>query len=414
MINLKTLWKVLTDKFISFPLLNIPNKALSLNEDFEPVWVDFPKGTSIGTDLENSGTKLALKVDDQGNGYVQLNSGVLTYKGSVTGNYPDALDAISNPQNGDVYSLKADESDENAPEYVYVLKDGDTGRWEYFGSKFTQQDVYWSKPTDADENWNGKLLRNSPTLSKVATSGSYADLDNLPTLSLSKPTNEKNGSIQIGNTTIDIEKANAVTKDSDDILVSKAYVDARDTAVQNLIPTNYVSEITINSDETPLRGQVNLTIPTVPIKKIQVDGVDQNPDTNGLVNLTTPDIPIKAVQVDGTALNADDKGAVNIKSSQYFADNLEYEANANLDISNFITEQNPDHYYEKTVLIHNKSDNDITLGLPTDTSVTIIPMTSFPLTVGGQKYAEIVATYYPAKGEKPAILTFNGGVQVQV
>jgi len=87
---------------------------------------------------------------------------------------------------------------------------------------------------------------------------------------------------------------------------------------------------------------------------------------------------------------------------------LEYDSNATLDISNFIPELTPDHCYEKTVLIYNKSNNDITLELPTSTSVAIIPMTSFPLTVGGNKYAEIVATYYPK--EPKSILTINGGV----
>lgn len=415
--------------FIKFPIINYPNKALSLDENFNPVWVDF-----IGTNGNNSGKKLALRKDDQGNGYVETDSTLFSYKGVITGTLDDLKDKTKTE--GDVWTLRSKNSSDEGIEYVCVKKEENLV-WEYLGEKFVQQDVYWEKPEGEGDGWKGKLLQNSPQLATVATSGSYNDLSDkpeIPSITITKPTNNNiDGSIKVDNTTINIKSADTVS-DGDDILVSKAYVDAKDSALNNAIPKKYVTEIQVNRDETGQSGVVALTIPQiyidttlyspedtgkvtlpkypdVPIKQITVDGNTVNPTDSGVVALTTPNIPIKTVKVDGTALNADADGAVNIKSSQYFANSLEYASNATLDISNFITESNTDHYYEKTVLIYNKSNNDITLGLPTSTSVAIIPMTSFPLTVGGNKYAEIVVTYYPKETGK-SILTINGGVQV--
>lgn len=372
-----------------------------------------------------SNKTIPLKLDESNKAYIELPTGLLTYKGSVE-NY-DNLPTTGNT-NGDVYSVK----DNFGEEYVWIVKDGSNGNWEYLGEKFVQQDVYWEKPEGEGEGWKGKLLQNRPQLATVATSGSYNDLSDkpeIPSITITKPTNNIDGSIKVDNTTINIKSADTVSE-GDDILVSKAYVDA-------LIPTDYISKITLNGVSVTGSATINtlkaikfsdnlevsngeyvvnedriVTLPKypdVPIKQITVDGDTVNP-TDGVVALTTPNIPIKTVKVDGTALNADANGAVNIKSSQYFANSLEYDSNATLDISNFIPEPTPDHCYEKTVLIYNKSDNDITLDLPTNTSVAIIHMTSFPLTVGGNKYAEIVATYYPK--EPKSILTINGGVQV--
>ena len=373
-----------------------------------------------------SNKTIPLKLDESNKAYIELPTGLLTYKGSVE-NY-DNLPTTGNT-NGDVYSVK----DNFGEEYVWIVKDGSNGNWEYLGEKFVQQDVYWEKPEGEGEGWKGKLLQNRPQLAAVATSGSYNDLSDrpeIPSITINKPTNNTDGSIKVGDNSISIKSSKTVST-GDDILVSKAYVDA-------LIPTDYISKITLNGVSVTGSATINtlkaikfsdnlevsngeyvvntdriVTLPKypdVPIKQITVDGDTVNPTDSGVVALTTPNIPIKTVKVDGTALTVDDQGAVNIKSSQYFANSLECESNATLDISNFITEQNPDHYYEKTVLIYNKSNNDITLELPTSTSVAIIPMTSFPLTVGGNKYAEIVATYYPK--EAKSILTINGGVQV--
>lgn len=411
--------------FIKFPIINYPNKALSLDENFNPVWVDF-----IGTNGNNSGKKLALRKDDQGNGYVETDSTLFSYKGVITGTLDDLKDKTKTE--GDVWTLRSKNSSDEGIEYVCVKKEENLV-WEYLGEKFVQQDVYWEKPEGEGEGWKGKLLQNRPQLATVATSGSYNDLSDkpeIPSITITKPTNNIDGSIKVDNTTINIKSADTVSE-GDDILVSKAYVDA-------LIPTDYISKITLNGTSVTGSATINtlkaikfsdslevsngeyvvnedriVTLPKypdVPIKQITVDGDTVNPTESGVVALTTPNIPIKTVKVDGTALNTDADGAVNIKSSQYFANSLEYNSNAILDISNFITESNTDHYYEKTVLIYNKSDNDITLELPTSTSVAIIPMTSFPLTVGGNKYAEIVATYYPK--EAKSILTINGGVQV--
>ena len=372
-----------------------------------------------------SNKTIPLKLDESNKAYIELPTGLLTYKGSVE-NY-DNLPTTGNT-NGDVYSVK----DNFGEEYVWIVKDGSNGNWEYLGEKFVQQDVYWEKPEGEGEGWKGKLLQNRPQLAAVATSGSYNDLSDrpeIPSITINKPTNNTDGSIKVGDNSISIKSSKTVST-GDDILVSKAYVDA-------LIPTDYISKITLNGVSVTGSATINtlkaikfsdnlevsngeyvvnedriVTLPKypdVPIKQITVDGDTVNP-TDGVVALTTPNIPIKTVKVDGTALNADANGAVNIKSSQYFANSLEYDSNATLDISNFIPELTPDHCYEKTVLIYNKSNNDITLELPTSTSVAIIPMTSFPLTVGGNKYAEIVATYYPK--EPKSILTINGGVQV--
>ena len=430
--DLRSLWFLIKRKFISYPTYSTPNKALSLDENFNPVWVDFPG--AIGTNYTSNGVNIALKTDESGNGYVTLPSEILSYKGVYVGSYDNLtsgnIEGLKTPNNGWVITLKPDENSDGA-EYVYV---SDKKTWEYLGEKFVQQDVYWEKPANAGEGWKGKLLQNRPQLAAVATSGSYNDLSDrpeIPSITINKPTNNTDGSIKVGDNSISIKSSKTVST-GDDILVSKAYVDA-------LIPTDYISKITLNGVSVTGSATINtlkaikfsdnlevsngeyvvntdriVTLPKypdVPIKQITVDGDTVNPTDSGVVALTTPNIPIKTVKVDGTALNADANGAVNIKSSQYFADNLECESNATLDISNFITEQNPDHYYEKTVLIYNKSNNDITLELPTNTSVAIIPMTSFPLTVGGKKYAEIVVTYYPKETGK-SILTINGGVQV--
>ena len=428
--DLRSLWFLIKRKFISYPTYSTPNKALSLDENFNPVWVDFPG--AIGTNYTSNGVNIALKTDESGNGYVTLPSEILSYKGVYVGSYDNLtsgnIEGLKTPNNGWVITLKPDENSDGA-EYVYV---SDKKTWEYLGEKFVQQDVYWEKPEGEGEGWKGKLLQNRPQLATVATSGSYNDLSDkpeIPSITITKPTNNIDGSIKVDNTTINIKSADTVSE-GDDILVSKAYVDA-------LIPTDYISKITLNGTSVTGSATINtlkaikfsdslevsngeyvvnedriVTLPKypdVPIKQITVDGDTVNP-TDGVVALTTPNIPIKTVKVDGTALNADANGAVNIKSSQYFANSLEYDSNATLDISNFIPEPTPDHCYEKTVLIYNKSDNDITLDLPTNTSVAIIHMTSFPLTVGGNKYAEIVATYYPK--EPKSILTINGGVQV--
>lgn len=413
MIDLKTLWKVLTDKFISFPLSNYSNKALSLNENFEPVWLDFP-GT-IGTAGENSGTTLALKTDSNGNGYVRMNSGLLTYKGSITGTIDD-LKKIENPSNGDVYSLKANDSDDNAPEYVYVKKESEQGYWEYFGKKFQQAQANLGE-TNAE---SASYVKGKETL----FDGKYTSLTLTPTIT--KPTILANGNITLDTSNIiDIKNASAIAKGTD-ILASQAYVDERTPTIQlnntdvtktedGKLNIQAITSVEIGeSDEISTEGgKVTLPkYPTVPITQINVDNTEVQPD-NGVVNISLPNVPIKSISLGGTSLSPDDNGNVNIPPSQYF-DNLEYENSPNLDISNFITETPfPTHHYEKTILIYNKSANDITVTLPSDNdSVDIIRMTE-ALAVPSGKYCEVVGTYWPSNqdGGKPK-LTINGGVQV--
>lgn len=415
--NLTTFWEMISRAFIKYPSRNTSNKALSLDSNFQPIWIDFPSGTSIGTAGTNSGTNLALKIDIDGNGYVQMNSGLLTYKGSIIGSI-DALQNIKDPANGDVYSLKANDSDDNAPEYVYVQKDSEAGYWEYFGKKFQQVKSDWNQT----DNNQPSFIENKPEL----FDGNYSSLTGVPTLSITKPTSNADGSITLGSSSISI-KNHTTVKSGADILVSQAYVDAKDTAIQSSIPTQYVKKITVNGDESGQSGEVSLTIPqifiaeteykpdvagkvTLPkypevlIEEIQVDEIKVIP-SNGIVKLTTPDIPIKSIKVGNTNLTPDNQ-AVTIPETLQFA-TKDPSSNLSLAISDFVTDT-PTYTYEKTILIHNTSTDSVTVSLPATTEdCTVVPMTE-SLSVPAGKYCEVVGTYYHDK----KILTINGGVQV--
>lgn len=358
--NLKTIFSRM---FIAFPLLNTPNKALSLDENFNPVWVDF-----IGTNGDNNGKKLALRKDDQGNGYVETDSTLFSYKGVITG----TLDDLKNKSKteGDVWTLRSKNSSDEGIEYVCVKK-GEDLVWEYLGEKFVQQDVYWEKPSDADDNWQGKLLQNAPTLS------------------ITKPNTQQNGQIQLGDATIDIKKATAVTTGTDDILASQAYVDER------------TPEIQLNGTEVHAsNGKLNIQA----ITSVIITGGSVT-TSDGTVTLPKyPDVPIKSIYIGGTQQSPDNTGQVTLPQTQQFGTN----STGNLTIGDFVPSTTPTYNYEKTILIINSGDSDMTVGFPeSNDDVTVIKMIS-DLTIPVNKHGEVVGTYYYDK----KILTINGGVEV--
>lgn len=353
--------------------------------------------------------ELPLKLDTNHRAYVELPTGLLTYKGSV--NTYDELPAENNT-NGDVYSV----ADNFGAEYVWIVKDDEKGNWEYLGEKFKQVQADLNE-TNAE---SASYVKGKETL----FDGKYTSLTLTPTIT--KPTISANGKITLDTSNIiDIKNASAIAKGTD-ILASQAYVDERTPTIQlnntdvtktedGKLNIQAITSVEIGeSDEISTEGgKVTLPkYPTVPITQINVDNTQANPD-NGVVSISLPEVPIKSISLGDTALTPNDDGNVNIPPSQYFA-NLEYENSPNLDISNFITETPfPTHHYEKTILIYNKSANDITVTLPSDNdSVDIIRMTE-ALAVPPGKYCEVVGTYWPSNqdGDKPK-LTINGGVQV--
>ena len=380
--------------FIKFPIINYPNKALSLDKNFNPVWVDF-----IGTNGNNSGKKLALRKDDQGNGYVETDSTLFSYKGVITGTLDDLK--YKTKTEGDVWTLRSKNSSDEGIEYVCVKKEENLV-WEYLGEKFVQQDVYWEKPEGEGEGWKGKLLQNRPQLATVATSGSYNDLSDkpeIPSITITKPTNNINGSIKVDNTTINIKSADTVSV-GDDILVSKAYVDAKDSALNNAIPKKYVTEIQVNGDETGQSGVVALTIP-----QIYIDTTPYSPEDTGKVTLPKyPDVPIKSIYIGGTQQSPDGAGKVTLPQTQQFGTNN----TGTLTVTDFVPSTAPTYNYEKTILITNNGESDMSITFPQSTnSVSVIKMIS-DLTIPASKHGEVVGTYY----HDSKILTINGGVQV--
>lgn len=343
-----------------------------------------------------SNKTIPLKLDESNKAYIELPTGLLTYKGSVE-NYDD-LPTTGNT-NGDVYSVK----DNFGEEYVWIVKDGSNGNWEYLGEKFVQQDVYWEKPEGEGEGWKGKLLQNRPQLATVATSGSYNDLSDkpeIPSITITKPTNNNiDGSIKVDNTTINIKSADTVS-DGDDILVSKAYVDAKDSALNNAIPKKYVTEIQVNGDETGQSGVVALTIP-----QIYIDTTLYSPEDTGKVTLPKyPDVPIKSIYIGETQQSPDGAGKVTLPQTQQFGTNN----TGTLTVTDFVPSTAPTYNYEKTILITNNGESDMSITFPQSTnSVSVIKMIS-DLTIPASKHGEVVGTYY----HDSKILTINGGVQV--
>lgn len=399
--DLRSLWFLIKRKFISYPTYSTPNKALSLDENFNPVWVDFPG--AIGTNYTSNGVNIALKTDESGNGYVTLPSEILSYKGVYVGSYDNLtsgnIEGLKTPNNGWVITLKPDENSDGA-EYVYV---SDKKTWEYLGEKFVQQDVYWEKPEGEGEGWKGKQLQNRPQLATVATSGSYNDLSDkpeIPSITITKPTNNNtDGSIKVDNTTINIKSADTVS-DGDDILVSKAYVDAKDSALNNAIPKKYVTEIQVNGDETGQSGVVALTIP-----QIYIDTTLYSPEDTGKVTLPKyPDVPIKSIYIGETQQSPDGAGKVTLPQTQQFGTNN----TGTLTVTDFVPSTAPTYNYEKTILITNNGESDMSITFPQSTnSVSVIKMIS-DLTIPASKHGEVVGTYY----HDSKILTINGGVQV--
>lgn len=397
--DLRSLWFLIKRKFISYPTYSTPNKALSLDENFNPVWVDFPG--AIGTNYTSNGVNIALKTDESGNGYVTLPSEILSYKGVYVGSYDNLtsgnIEGLKTPNNGWVITLKPDENSDGA-EYVYV---SDKKTWEYLGEKFVQQDVYWEKPEGEGEGWKGKLLQNRPQLAAVATSGSYNDLSDrpeIPSITINKPTNNNiDGSIKVDNTTINIKSADTVS-DGDDILVSKAYVDA-------LIPTDYISKITLNGVSVTGSATIN-TLKAIKFSdNLEVSNGEYVVNTDRIVTLPKyPDVPIKSIYIGETQQSPDGAGKVTLPQTQQFGTNN----TGTLTVTDFVPSTAPTYNYEKTILITNNGESDMSITFPQSTnSVSVIKMIS-DLTIPASKHGEVVGTYY----HDSKILTINGGVQV--
>ena len=316
--------------------------------------------------------QFALQTDANGAAYVELPTALFKYQGIIEGDLETLQNKIKSNEasEGYIYTLKPTDSNiaDYGAEYVCVNKNG-TLTWEYLGEKFVQQDVYWAEP-EGEENWSGKLLKNAPTLS------------------ITKPTTDSNGSIQLGAETIGIKNATTITAGTDDILASQAYVDQRTPTIQ------------LNgTDVSASNGKLNIQAIT------SVTITDGNVTTSdGAVTLPKyPDVPIKSIYI-GTTQQSPDDGKVTLPQTQQFGTNN----NGTLTINDFVPSTAPTYNYEKTILITNSGESDMTVNFPQSSdNVTVIKMIS-DLTIPASKHGEVVGTYY----HENKILTINGGVEV--
>jgi len=121
-----------------------------------------------------------------------------------------------------------------------------------------------------------------------------SDRPEIPSITINKPTNNNiDGSIKVDNTTINIKSADTVS-DGDDILVSKAYVDA-------LIPTDYISKITLNGVSVTGSATIN-TLKAIKFSdNLEVSNGEYVVNTDRIVTLPKyPDVPIKSIYIGET------------------------------------------------------------------------------------------------------------------